>query len=517
MFFTRSLRRKLYSGLAVAGLMYLLVNGIAVYSLREFGQSLADLNHRIEVLPRRAALDQAADALLINLLPEVEPATPADWQDRVRKVDAANRRVAGAVADLRRKVAAAPAGSLHARAGLGLAAPLRTVDGIVSRTRSLLPDLADATVAPQAYGLLRREAVTLKLTLLGTPDPQGDLSTSLRKSRERHHSLILWASGLAGLVLCAGLAVVRYGYKRIFSPLRELHRGARRVANGDFDHRVRLDTRDEIGELADAFNSMTDRFQEITADLDDRVRDQSRQLVRSERLAGIGFLSAGVAHEINNPLSAISMAAESLTGRDGLFGPLDERDEKLVTRYLGMIAREAERCRGITKRLLTFARGDEGTRAPADLNVLVEEVLEMCRHMSKFADRRLEFTPGPPCVLAVNGPEMKQVLLNLAANALEATEPGGTVRVAVRDRRDGAEVTVADDGRGMSPETLAHLFEPFYTRRADGSGTGLGLSITHRIVSDHGGTIDPESDGEGLGSTFRLRLPRRAVEVRRAA
>ena len=318
-------------------------------------------------------------------------------------------------------------------------------------------------MAPQAYDLLRREAVTLKYALRETPDPEGDLGTSLRKSSERHHTLVLWVFGLGLLVLLAGLSVVWYGYRRIFSPLRELHHGARRVANQDFDHRVRLDTRDEIGELAEAFNLMTDRFQEITADLDDRVREQSRQLVRSERLAGIGFLSAGVAHEINNPLSAISMAAESLTTRDGLFGELEEPDRKLVTRYLAMITREAERCRGITKRLLTFARGDEGGRVPADLNVLVEEVLEMCRHMAKFADRRLEFDAGPPCVLAVNGPEMKQVLLNLAANALEATPPGGTVRVAVRDRRDGAEVTVTDDGRGMDPDTLAHLFEPFYT------------------------------------------------------
>ena len=122
----------------------------------------------------------------------------------------------------------------------------------------------------------------------------------------------------------------------------------------------------------------------------------------------------------------------------------------------------------------------------------------------------------------MNGPEIKQVLLNLTLNALEATPDGGTVTLAVRPGTEAVEVTVEDTGCGMTDEVRAHLFEPFFTRRTDGSGTGLGLSMTHRIVTDHGGTIEAESAGEGQGSTFRVRLPRRVAgeapaELRRAA
>lgn len=274
---------------------------------------------------------------------------------------------------------------------------------------------------------------------------------------------------------------------------------------------------------------MADRFSEIKDDLDARVQQQAGQLVRSERLASIGTLSSGLAHEINNPLSAIGMAAQSLTARsDALLAGATEKDRTLAERYLEMIARETARCTGITRKLLTFAKGDGGRVEPHNVRTLVNEVLEMVRPMSRYADRPVLFDPGPAgrgadCLLSVNGPEIKQVLLNLVLNALEATPDGGSVTVAVKPGADDLELTVRDTGRGMTEEVKAHLFEPFFTRRADGSGTGLGLSMTHRIVADHGGTIEADSDGEGAGSTFRVRLPRRrkpaatAPQLRRAA
>ncbi|MDQ3333072.1 MAG: HAMP domain-containing histidine kinase, partial [Planctomycetota bacterium] len=347
------------------------------------------------------------------------------------------------------------------------------------------------------------------------PDPQTSLSKTITNAVEGYDTRVGWIVGSGVVVLVLFLSVLRYGYCGIFGPLRQLHRGARRVAQGDFDYRVKLkrvNTDDEIHELADAFNRMTDRFQEITRDLDAQVQERSQQLVRSERLAGIGFLSAGVAHEINNPLSAIAMAAESLDDRsEELFGNLPELDRKLVRQYLSMIQRESFRCQQITRRLLDFARGQDGANQRFDLTGTIIEVLEMVGHMGKYRERNITLRHTGPVHLEGNGPEIKQVVLNLVANSLEAMEDGGTLDIGVTEQTDAIVILFKDDGCGMTEDVIAHLFEPFFTKRKGGKGTGLGLSISHRIVADHGGTIEATSEGLGKGSTFRVRLPRKVA------
>jgi signal transduction histidine kinase len=272
-------------------------------------------------------------------------------------------------------------------------------------------------------------------------------------------------------------------------------------------------TRDEIADLAHSFNLMTLRFQEIRADLDRQVNERSQQLVRSERLAGIGFLAAGVAHEINNPLSAICMAAESLEER---VAPLLENDDPgdaaVVKQYLRMMQTESFRCRQITERLLDFSRGRDQSRDLVDLTHLVREVVAMVQYLSKYRERRIEFEREEACYAEVNGAEVKQVVLNLIANALDAMDKGGTLRISLEDQTDQVVLEFRDNGCGMSSETLSHIFEPFFTNKQDGQGTGLGLSITHRIVQQHGGTICAASAGPDAGSTFVVRLPRKAAQ-----
>jgi signal transduction histidine kinase len=263
---------------------------------------------------------------------------------------------------------------------------------------------------------------------------------------------------------------------------------------------------------------MTSRFQEITRNLDLQVRERSRQLVRSERLAGIGFLAAGVAHEINNPLSAIAMASESLEGRiPKAADDAEKSDAEVCHQYLQMIQRESFRCQQITARLLNFARGETAVRSPTELASLISEVLAMVQHMSKFRDRHIVFEPSRACYAEINGPEIKQVALNIVANALESMEPGGTLRIDLIEETDQVILSFADDGCGMTPTVIDNLFEPFFTQRKDGKGTGLGMSISHRIVSDHGGTIEVTSAGPGLGTTFRVHLPRQAAKAQTAA
>ena len=134
-------------------------------------------------------------------------------------------------------------------------------------------------------------------------------------------------------------------------------------------------------------------------------------------------------------------------------------------------------------------------------------VIDMVQHLGKHKDKNLELAAGPPVIVEINAQEIKQVVLNLITNGLESLDSEGTVRVAVEQSADAAQIIVEDNGCGMSEEVRKHLFEPFFTRRRGGQGTGLGLSITYRIVEEHDGNIEAESAGVGHGSRFVVSLP----------
>jgi len=319
--------------------------------------------------------------------------------------------------------------------------------------------------------------------------------------RARYRTLIIttWAAALAASLLLVGLGALTYRW--VFKPLRHLGHGSRRIAAGDFGHRIEIDTQDEIAELAAALNDMTARFQEIRDDLDRQVQFRTKEVIRSEQLASVGFLAAGVAHEINNPLASIAMCAESLEDR------LDGATDAVTTRYLQLIQNEAFRCKGITERLLDFSRVGEVRRQATAVGVVVADVVDMLRHVGRFADKQVSIADGPDVLVMANPQEIKQVALNLLVNAFDSIGPEGKVRVSVSRDGDEAVLVLADDGCGMDEEVLQHLFEPFFTRRASGQGTGLGLSIVHRIIADHGGRIEVTSPGPGAGATFRVILP----------
>ncbi len=270
-----------------------------------------------------------------------------------------------------------------------------------------------------------------------------------------------------------------------------------------------------MAELANAMNDMTRRFQEIRNDLDEQVRVRTQEAVRGEQLASVGFLAAGVAHEINNPLQSIALCAESLEDRlhdvfadDDVLSDDEHNDEILVCRnYLRMIQDEAFRCKGITSGLLDFARIGNRERQPTELSEIASGVLSLVGHLERHKDKQLRCEATAPVWAHVNPQEMKQVVLNVITNALDSLDQGGAVSVKVREVGDRAEMQIIDNGCGMDADTLQHLYEPFFTRRRDGQGTGLGMSITHRIVTDHGGTIQAESQGKGTGSKFTISLP----------
>ncbi len=330
---------------------------------------------------------------------------------------------------------------------------------------------------------------------------------------QRYRTLIIgtWTTSLIAALLFA--LFVRLFWLWILSPLRVLIHGSRLVAGGRFDHRIHLQTDDEMAELARAMNDMTARFQDIRDDLDRQVQHRTKQVIRNEQLASVGFLAAGVAHEINNPLASIAMCAESLQGRihDILDTQADEsasdEQQAVISHYLQMIEDEAFRCKEITGKLLDFSRTGEVKRQNTALGQLVQDVVDMVGHLGKYQQKQVDFSSDEPVIADVNPQEIKQIVLNLLTNALDSIEDGGRVQIMLRSQHQVAELTISDNGCGMEPDVLEHIFEPFFTRRRTGQGTGLGLSITHRIITDHGGTIEADSPGAGQGSTFRVLLP----------
>ncbi len=325
--------------------------------------------------------------------------------------------------------------------------------------------------------------------------------------RGQYRTLIVgtWIASISAALLFA--LFVRLSWQWILQPLRILIRGSRRVAAGQFDYRIHLDTQDEMSELAEALNDMTARFQDIRDDLDRQVQQRTKQAVRSEQLASVGFLAAGVAHEINNPLASIAMCAESLESRVREILDKDDPQHAVVSNYLRMVQNEAFRCKEITEKLLDFSRTGQANRQNTDIGQLVRGVIGMVGHLGKYQQKQIRFKRSEAVIAPVNAQEIKQVVLNLLTNALDSLDDDGTVRIELCVRGGMAELTFRDDGCGMEPDVLEHVFEPFFTRRRAGQGTGLGLSITYRIVADHGGDIQAESPGPGQGATFRVRLP----------
>ncbi|MCA9187362.1 MAG: HAMP domain-containing sensor histidine kinase [Pirellulaceae bacterium] len=333
--------------------------------------------------------------------------------------------------------------------------------------------------------------------------------------------VLTWITSFVAICLLGVLTAMFYQW--IVCPLNQLIEGSRRVAAGDFDHRITLSSRDEMADLAKAMNDMTERFQAIYRDLDLQVRERSREVIRSERLSSVGFLAAGVAHEINNPLASIALCAESLERRlhsiiqadDALPDTEHNPDVDVLRNYLRMIQDEAFRCKQITEGLLDFSRMGDVEKVDTDMVELVQNVIDMVGHIGDYKNKHIRFEGSGRVIAKVNAQEMKQVVLNLLTNGLESLELGGTVQVSVGKDLHGTStganwsvvIRVKDDGCGIERDVMEHIFEPFFTRRRDGRGTGLGLSITHRIVKDHGGEIQARSSGVGKGSEFIVSLP----------
>jgi two-component system NtrC family sensor kinase len=365
----------------------------------------------------------------------------------------------------------------------------------LERYEKLLQDLAGAAAAgrPQIDEDVRREAETA-LRRSGT-EILATASDLLAKERHSMDDMLRTASlGAMALLVVMVLLMVFLAdqlARQVIRPIGRFVRYVGRIADGDFSPIVPARRyRDEFSTLAVAINRMLD---ELT------IRQQ--QLLQSRKMAAVGTLTSGVAHELNNPLNNISLTVETL------LDDFDELEEERKKTLLEDIFTQVQRASATVRNLLDFTRKDQPVFTAVAVPDLLETSLRLVRNELALAG--VEATVDVALDLPrVNGNprNLQQVFLNLFLNALEAMPSGGTLRIVARQRDDSVRIAVQDTGPGIAPEHLDQVFEPFFTTKEAGEGTGLGLSVSYSIVEKHGGLLEVESQ-PGRGTTFVVTLP----------
>ncbi len=341
--------------------------------------------------------------------------------------------------------------------------------------------------------------------------------------------------GLVATVLAVVALAWWLTWRLVLKPVRSLTAAAPRLAAGDFSAQVPESSSDELGDLSRAWNRMAGELgtahDELAAwgrRLEERVEEKTRtleathqHLLRVEKMASLGKLSASVAHELNNPLAGIATYARLLRRRreeaTSQGTPVTPGED--IDRILKLIEEEALRCGGIVKNLLLFSRTPGSMFSATELAPIAERVALLVRHQAELASVAIEqaFAADLPPV-ECDSAQLQQALLALVINAIEASGEGGRVMVAgeALQDREKVRITVADTGRGIPPEAIPHVFEPFFTTKPMGVGLGLGLSIVYGIVERHHGRIDVSSQ-LGIGTRFTIDLPVRQPAVASAA
>ena len=328
-----------------------------------------------------------------------------------------------------------------------------------------------------------------------------------------------------GFIILAGLLVGYLVNRMIYLPLRDLDVGAARLAAGDLEKTIPIRSKDEFGQLATSFNSMTRALRKSHVDLEHwgrtleqkveearaELRSAQAETARSEKLASVGLLAAGIAHELNNPLTGV--LTFSYLVRKNL--PDDSRDAE----DLDLVIKETKRCAAIIRRLLDFSREKKPEKTFSDLNLLIAEIMHLTEQSAQVHDIQIitDLDEQLPEIW-MDENLIKQVIMNMLVNAQHAIDGEGSITIKTRlcasgncpesitELGDMAEVTITDTGSGISPEDLQRIFDPFFTTKGVGKGTGLGLSVSHGTIKAHGGEIEVESI-VGKGTEFRIYLP----------
>ncbi len=307
-------------------------------------------------------------------------------------------------------------------------------------------------------------------------------------------------------------------YHIVTKPLSVLVDGMNKLSKGDMDYRIDINSKDEIGMLAGSFNSMAeelkqykDKMENWTRSLEEEVQKKTAEIVRAqeqlinaEKLASLGRMAAGVAHELNSPLTGIVTFAHLMLKRIPPENTQDAEDLKVIID-------QTERCSRIVRGLLGFSRKTASEKANVDMNILIENTLSMVRNQAKFYniafDVQLDRTIPE---VNVDPNQIQQVFLNLLINSADAMEEKGRIAISSRmaddDGNKFVELEFTDTGPGIPEDIRSRVFEPFFTTKPTGKGTGLGLAVSYGIIKKHDGQIFVKSE-QGKGASFFIRLP----------
>ena len=296
----------------------------------------------------------------------------------------------------------------------------------------------------------------------------------------------------------ASIAISYMISRNILIPVQKLASASKELAKGNLEIRVEKTSDDELGELADGFNTMAFALKER----DERLKDFTRKkFMESERLALIGQLAANVAHELNNPLQGIVTYSHLMLEKNICDEPTNQNIRKIVT--------QADRCRDIIRGLLDFSRQRKPDKTLCDINSILNEGISFVENQALFHNIKIVMNLEESLPKAVTDPsQIVRVFINLIVNAAEAMEGNGrlTISSKVDTNTKCIEIEVTDTGPGIPEDNLDKIFDPFFTTKETGHGVGLGLAISYGIIKEHKGSISVESK-IGLGTTFIVRLP----------
>ncbi len=316
-----------------------------------------------------------------------------------------------------------------------------------------------------------------------------------RLERKRVNDIILSSKRILifsfWAILASALIISHFISQKIVRSLREIEKLTKSISEGNFNRIEGFRTKDELGLVITAINSMSEE-----------LSHREEQIIQSKKLASLGILTAGVAHEITNPLNNISMIAQTY---DELYPKLSEKDR---IEFMSKVDAETERIRKIVKNLLDFSKPKDANPKEEDVNSVIQKTLTLVQNMIDVSnlETTVNLESGLPH-LYIDEHQIQQVLVNLVTNAVQATPAGGKLFIASRMGKggDSVDITVMDTGKGISPEFLPHIFDPFFSTKGEG-GTGLGLSVSYGIIKNHNGEIRVESK-VGVGTTFTIELP----------
>lgn len=352
------------------------------------------------------------------------------------------------------------------------------------------------------YDLDRKREIETELRKHGAE--MVEVAASLALKEEASISAMLnWIQRIPmyalAVYLIIAIYIVHFLTRHFMTRLNSLIAATRRIARGDFSPIVPIRKyRDEITAVSVAINHMLEQ-----------IDARQTAMVESHKLRAIGTLTAGVAHELNNPINNIMLTAHSL------LEDYKELSEEELLEMINDLINESNRSRSIVRNLLDFARESESTSEPLDLGVLVQETVRLAQNQIKVSGAKIDTTvqPNLPKIRGDNQ-KLKQVFLNLLLNAADAVEKNGQIKIDVeKDASSGfLAVHVLDNGCGIPAHILPYIFDPFFTAKDPGKGTGLGLSVSHGIVNMHGGRIKVNSE-EGKFTRFTVILPSIGIPV----